>query len=204
VGKLRPRHEALWRELGILGGVLASACRVRRRKHERALLQLAAFWSGATGTFVFPWGEATVTLEDVAALAGLPLLGGPLRAPVAGRLEKDVGAIEVVLAVLNRSKKKKASYGGWVKHFLERAPEKEAAASADAGVGGAGEARELVEHGAFLAMWLSVFVFPGPPFNVVRREVFPIAARPGPALRGGKRGARPGRLVPRGPTPTRA
>jgi len=88
-----------------------------------------------------------------------------------------VGAIEVVLAVLNRSKKKKASYGGWVKHFLERAPEKEKAASADAGVGAAGEARELVEHGAFLAMWLSVFVFPGPPFNVVRREVFPIAAR---------------------------
>ncbi|XP_025792595.1 uncharacterized protein LOC112873764 [Panicum hallii] len=177
VAKLRPRHEALWRELGILGAVLASTCRVRRRKHERALLQLAAFWSGATGTFVFPWGEATVTLEDFAALAGLPLLGGPLRAPVSGQLEKDVGAIQVVLAVLNRSKKKKASYGGWVKNFLERAPEKEKAASAAAGVGGAGEARELVEHGAFLAMWLSFFVLPGPPFNVVRREVFPIAAR---------------------------
>ncbi|RLN39213.1 uncharacterized protein C2845_PM01G36700 [Panicum miliaceum] len=174
VAKLRPRHEALWRELGILGAVLASTCRVRRRKHERALLQLAAFWSGATGTFVFPWGEATVTLEDVAALAGLPLLGGPPRAPVSGQLEKDVGAIQVVLAVLNRSKKKKASYGGWVKHFLERAPEKEKEASAAAG---AGEARDLVEHGAFLAMWLSFFVLPAPPFNVVRREVFPIAAR---------------------------
>ncbi|XP_034571401.1 uncharacterized protein [Setaria viridis] len=176
VDKLRPRHEALWRELGILGAVLASTCRLRRRKHERGLLQLAAFWSGDTGTFVFPWGEATVTLEDVAALAGLPLLGGPVRAPVSGQLEKDVASIQAVLAVLNRSKKRNATYGGWVKHFVERAPDMGKAAST--GVGGAGEAAcELVEHGAFLAMWLSFFVLPAPPFSVVRREVLPLATR---------------------------
>ncbi|CAN6323441.1 unnamed protein product [Urochloa humidicola] len=175
VDKLRPRHEPLWRELGILGGVLASTCRVRRRKHERALLQLAAFWSGATGTFVFPWGEATVTLEDVAALAGLPLLGGSVRAPVSDRVEKEVATIESVRTLLNRSTKKKATFGAWVKHFVERAPEKEEAASA--GGGGGDEARDLLEHGAFLAMWLSIFVLPAPPFDVIRREVFPIAAR---------------------------
>ncbi|CAN6292874.1 unnamed protein product [Urochloa humidicola] len=174
VDKLRPRHEPLWRELGILGGVLASTCRVRRRKHERALLQLAAFWSAATGTFVFPWGEATVTLEDVAALAGLPLLGGAVRAPVSDRMEKEVAAIESVRAVLNRSKKKKAAFCAWVKHFIEHEPEEEEAASAG---GAGGEARDLLEHGAFLAMWLSIFVLPAPPFDVIRREVFPIAAR---------------------------
>ncbi|CAL4925971.1 unnamed protein product [Urochloa decumbens] len=175
VDKLRPRYEPLWRKLGILGGVLASTCRVRRRKHERALLQLAAFWSGATGTFVFPWGEATVTLEDVAALAGLPLLGGAVRAPVSDRIEKEAAAIESVRTVLNRSKKKKATFGAWAKHFVERAPEEEEAASA--GGGGGDEARDLLEHGAFLAMWLSIFVLPAPPFDVIRREVFPIAAR---------------------------
>ncbi|WVZ59681.1 hypothetical protein U9M48_009791 [Paspalum notatum var. saurae] len=170
VDRLRPRHEALWREVGILGGVLASTGRVRRRRHERSVIQLATFWCGSTSTFVFPWGEATLTLEDVAALVGLPLLGGPVRAPVSDQLEKDVAAIEVVRAVLNRSKKRKSAYGAWVKHFVERAPEKEAASAG-------GAARELAEHGAFLAMWLSLFVLPAPPFDVVRREVFPLAAR---------------------------
>jgi hypothetical protein len=181
VAKLRRRHEPLWRELGILDGILASTYRVRRRPHERALLQLASFWSGATGTFVFPWGEATLTLEDVAALAGLPLLGGAVRAPVSDSLEKDVAAIEAVRAVLHRSKKKKCSYGAWAKRFVERAPEAEAEAPPSAagggGGGGDGEARELVEHGAFLSMWLSLFVLPSPPFDVVHRVVLPLAAR---------------------------
>nr|CAB3499105.1 unnamed protein product [Digitaria exilis] len=171
VEKLRPRHEPLWRELGILGAVLASTCRVRRSKHERALLQLAAFWSGSTGTFVFPWGEATVTLEDVAALTGLPLLGGPVRAPMSDELEKEVAAIEGVRNVMNRSKKKKAGFAAWVKHFVESSLEKEEVLSAGDGGG------ELLEHGSFLAMWLSIFVLPSPPFDVVRREVFPLAAR---------------------------
>ena len=175
--KLRRRHEPLWRAAGILGGILASTRRVRRRHHERVLLQLAAFWFGATGTFVFPWGEATLTLEDVAALAGLPLLGGPVRAPVSDSLEKDVAAIEAVRAVLHRSKKKKAGYSAWVKRFVERAPEEEAAPSAAGGGGADREARELLEHGAYLSMWLSLFVLSGPPFDVVRQEVLPLAAR---------------------------
>jgi hypothetical protein len=68
-----------------------------------------------------------------------------------------------------------------MKRFLEHAPEEEAPPSAAGGGGGGGgadrEARELLEHGAFLSMWLSLFVLPGPPFDVVRREVLPLAAR---------------------------
>jgi hypothetical protein len=82
VDKLRRRHEPLWREVGILDGILASTYQVRRRDHEHALLQLAPFWSVPTGTFVFPWGEATLTLEDMDALAGLPLFGVSVREPV--------------------------------------------------------------------------------------------------------------------------
>ncbi|RLN17265.1 uncharacterized protein C2845_PM02G08860 [Panicum miliaceum] len=167
VDKLRPRHEPLWRDLGILDAILAAAYRVRR--DEGALLQLAAFWSGATSTFVFPWVEATVTLQDVAALAGLPLVGGPVRAPVSVELEKEVGALEAVRVVLNQSKYRKPSYGGWVKHFLERAPGKEASAA-----GGRGD---VVEHGAFLSLWLSRFVLPSPPLDVVHPGTFPVAVR---------------------------
>ncbi|RLM70044.1 uncharacterized protein C2845_PM17G05990 [Panicum miliaceum] len=84
VGKPRPWHEALWRELGILGTVLAVSGAATQARACVALVD--TFWSDATGTFVFPWGEATVTLEDVVTLMGLPLLGSPLRAPVSAGL----------------------------------------------------------------------------------------------------------------------
>ncbi|XP_039832843.1 uncharacterized protein LOC120693463 [Panicum virgatum] len=168
VDKLRPRHEPLWRDLGILDAILAATYRVRR--DEGALLQLAAFWSAATSTFVFPWGEATVTLQDVAALAGLPLVGGPVRAPVPGDLEKEVGALEAVRVVLNQSKNRKPSYGVWVKYFLERAPP-------DTGASAAGGRGDLVEHGAFLSLWLSRFVLPSPPLDVVHPDTSPVAVR---------------------------
>jgi hypothetical protein len=132
------------------------------RRDEGLLLQLAPFWSADTSTFVFPWGEATVTLQDVAVLGGLPLLGHSVGAR-SDELRRDVDALEAVRILLNRSKCKKASYAAWAKHFAEQPTEDNDG--------------RLLEHGAFLAMWLSRYVFPAPPFDVVRPEVFPIAAR---------------------------
>ncbi|KAM0845460.1 hypothetical protein ACQ4PT_056363 [Festuca glaucescens] len=162
VAKLRPRHELLWREVGILAAVLATTSWVRR--DEGLLLQLAPFWSGDTSTFVFPWGEATVTLEDVAVLGGLPLLGHSVGSR-SDELRRDVDALEAVRILLIRTKCRKAGYAVWVKHFAEQPTEAQ------------GDDTRLLEHGAFLAMWLSRHVFPAPPFDVVRPEVFPIAAR---------------------------
>ncbi|KAK1627627.1 hypothetical protein QYE76_001942 [Lolium multiflorum] len=159
VAKLRPRHELLWREVGILPAVLATTSWVRR--DEGLLLQLAPFWSGDTSTFVFPWGEATVTLQDVAVLGGLPLLGHSVGSR-SDELRRDVDALEAVRILLIRTKCRKAGYAAWVKHFADQPT---------------GDDTTLLEHGAFLAMWLSRYVFPAPPFDVVRPEVFPIAAR---------------------------
>ena len=171
VAKLRPRHELLWREVGILAAVLATTSWVRR--DEGQLLQLAAFWSGETSTFVFPWGEATVTLEDVAVLGGLPLLGHSVCSRPSDELCRDLDALEAFRSSLNRSNSRKARYGRWVKHFVEQPTEDAPTRGDDTG----GEVARLLEHGAFLAMWLSRYVFPAPPFDVVRPEVFPIAAR---------------------------
>jgi len=92
-------------------------------------------------------------------------------------LQKDVATIEAVWAAQNRSKKK-PSYGMRVKRSVARVlEEEEEAPSAGGGGGDDCEAHELVKHGAFLSMWLSLFVLPGPPFDVVRREVLPLAAR---------------------------
>nr|XP_020197482.1 uncharacterized protein LOC109783281 [Aegilops tauschii subsp. strangulata] len=162
VARLRPRHERLWRKLGILDAVLATTGWVRR--DEGLLLQLAGFWSGETNTFVFPWGEATVTLEDMAVLGGLPLLGRPVWSRLPDALRGDVDA-------LNRCTNKKPSFAPWVKQFVER-PTGEVAAAGR----GETEAAALLEHGAFLAMWLTRYVLPAPPFDVVRPDVFPLAA----------------------------
>lgn len=110
VERLRPRHEPLWREVGILDAVLATAAACRVRRDGGLVLQLAAFWSGATSSFAFPWGEATVTLEDVAVLGGLPLLGAPVTARLPGTLAGDVAALEAVRAALHRSKSKNSTY----------------------------------------------------------------------------------------------
>ncbi|RLN18846.1 hypothetical protein C2845_PM02G08830 [Panicum miliaceum] len=159
VDKLRPRHEALWREAGILHAILATTLWVER--DEGALLQLAAFWSGDTNTFVFPWDEATVTLEDVAVLGGLPLVGESVRKPPYGRARGDADALEAVRSSLYRSSwNSRPSHAAWAKHFSELPPEDGAH-----------------EHAGFLAMWLSLFVLPAPPFDAVRAEVLPVAAR---------------------------
>ncbi|RLN16241.1 hypothetical protein C2845_PM02G08850 [Panicum miliaceum] len=170
---LRPLHEPLWRELGILEGILATT-RVRRGG-EGALLQLVPFWSPETNTFVFPWGEATVTLEDVAVLGGLPLVRESVREPLSDKLQMDderaLGAVRDLL--MNRSKGT-----GWMKHFRirhqQRRPEETTAAAA-----GGRDEEQLLEHGAFLSMWLSHFVLPSPPFGVAvpEEEVIPIAVR---------------------------
>ncbi|KAM3278401.1 hypothetical protein ACQJBY_045956 [Aegilops geniculata] len=168
VAKLRPRHERLWRRIGILDGVIATTGWVRR--DEDLLLQLAGFWSGETNTFVFPWGEATVTLEDMAVLGGLPLLGGPVWSRLPDELRGDVDALQAVRVALNWSKSKKVNYTLWVKHFIE-----ETGAGAGAAGDGRGEAEAatLLEHGAF---WLTRYVLPVESFDVVRADVLPLAA----------------------------
>uniref|UniRef100_A0A0D9XY91 Aminotransferase-like plant mobile domain-containing protein n=1 Tax=Leersia perrieri TaxID=77586 RepID=A0A0D9XY91_9ORYZ len=167
VEKLRPRHEALWRKVGILDGVLASADG-RVLRHDAVLLQLAAFWSGGTSSFVFPWGEATVTLEDVAVLAGLPVLGAPVTAQLPGTLAGDVAALQAI----RTGSKKAYEQARWARHFLEQSTgmEEEKGEEDDADVA-------IVEHGAFLATWLSLYALPAPPFKSVRPELFPVAAR---------------------------
>ncbi|KAF7067886.1 hypothetical protein CFC21_073714 [Triticum aestivum] len=173
VAKLRPRHERMWRKLGILDGLLATTGWVRW--DEDLLLQLAGFWSGETNTFLFPWGEATVTLEDMAVLGGLPLLGGPVWSRLPDELRGDVDALEAVRIALNWSKSKKVNYTLWIKHFIE---ENGAGAGAGAAGDGRGEAEvaTLLEHGAFLAMWLTRYVLPVESFDVVRADVLPLAA----------------------------
>ena len=98
------------------------------------------------------------------------MLGRSVRAPLEGAPRGDVEALQAVRSALYQSKSQKPDHPAWAMRFLEPTPGKGPAARD-------GEAAQLLEHGAFLAMWLSLFVLPAPPFDVVRPEVLPIAAR---------------------------
>ncbi|TVU40133.1 hypothetical protein EJB05_13583, partial [Eragrostis curvula] len=160
VAKLRPIHAALWRRLGIHDAVLASTFRFRR--DASALLHLASFWCPHTNTFAFPWGEATVTLHDVAVLAGLPAAGAPLPAPLAPDWRPDEAALNGVRLGFNRSACKKAHHSAWIKYFL---------------TDHVSDVPLEHEHAAFLALWLTRFVLPGHPESTMRQSLFPIAVR---------------------------
>lgn len=171
VAKLRPIHERLWRELGIFDAVLASTYRIKR--DASAVLHLASFWSPSTSTFVFPWGEATITLEDVAVLGGFPADGSPVPAPLPPQWRPDEAALNGVRLGFNRSACKKAHHAAWMKHFLT-----------DTGMDA------VTEHAAFLALWLTRFVLPE---STMRQSLGSQNSSPPPEKlhRGGTGGALP-------------
>ncbi|XP_039800714.1 uncharacterized protein LOC120665261 isoform X9 [Panicum virgatum] len=157
VAKLRPLHAPLWRRLGIHDAVLTSTYRIK--PDTSLVLHLASFWSPATSTFAFPWGEATLTLHDAALIAGLPATGSPVPAPLQPEWRPDEAALNGVRLGFNRSACKKAHLSAWIKHFLTDHND------------------TVLEHAAFLALWLTRFVLAGQPESTMRQAVFPIAVR---------------------------
>ncbi|AAG29638.1 hypothetical protein [Arabidopsis thaliana] len=61
--KMSALHEPIWRKAGIFEAVNASTYKIH--KNTDLVLGVAEKWSPDTKTFVFSWGEATITLEDV-------------------------------------------------------------------------------------------------------------------------------------------
>lgn len=159
VDKLKPKHGALWRELGIYDSITASTYAIRRDLWS--IFGLLSFWCEETNTFIFPWAETTVTLEDVMILGGFSAVGEPVR--VRGDLEGEMGVLESAMLKevrkFNQTKCKRPSMSLWIKHYLEE------------GDGG------VIEHIALLSLWLSRFVLSTAPERTVGWHVIPIAIR---------------------------
>lgn len=102
----------------------------------------------------FSWGEATITLEDM-MISGCSVLGSPVFSPlVADEMKAVEEELNQVRMELQNSASQKARHSIWLKRFMDRGSE--------------------IEHEAFLALWLSRFVFPFS-FRTVSKSVFPIA-----------------------------
>lgn len=118
------------------------------------VLGLAEKQCPETKSFIFSWGEATITLEDM-MISGYSVLGSPVFSPlVADEMKAVEEELNQVRMELQNSASQKARHSIWLKRFMDRGSE--------------------IEHEAFLALWLSRFVFPFS-FRTVSKSVFPIA-----------------------------
>ncbi|GAV68625.1 PMD domain-containing protein [Cephalotus follicularis] len=111
-------------------------------------------WNPETNTLVFPWAEASITLEDVLILGGYSVWGSPVTCLVESRELMEIEE-ELVKArtELGRTPANKASQWGWLTKF--------------AGSG------SKIEHEAFLSLWLARFVLKKS--TLITRQVFPLA-----------------------------
>nr|XP_010923926.1 uncharacterized protein LOC105046877 [Elaeis guineensis] len=156
VHKLEPMYGDSWKKAGISEAIKASVYKIR--KDPALVLGMAAYWCEETSSFLFPWGEATITLEDVMVLGGFPVVGEPVR----GSLDGELAEMEQKLAAEHKKfykyTCKKPEQSAWMRHFVE------------------GDGDEF-EHVAFLSLWLSRYVFPAHPEKTVSLHMFPIAVR---------------------------
>ncbi|KAG5027241.1 hypothetical protein JHK86_023155 [Glycine max] len=63
VKQMHHKYEHVWIEAGIDQAIKASTFQIRR--NDELILEPAQRWCSKTNTFVFPCGEATITLEDM-------------------------------------------------------------------------------------------------------------------------------------------
>ncbi|KAK0600628.1 hypothetical protein LWI29_016888 [Acer saccharum] len=152
VEKMCSLHESTWKKSGIREAIWSSTYKIQI--NNDLVLGLAEKWCPDTKSFIFPWGEATITLEDL-LISGYSVLGSPF---FTGLETEELKEIEVKLnqarKELNRSSSKKPDHGAWLKKFMG--------------------SHSDIEHEAFLALWLSRFVLPGSS-SVIVQAVFPIA-----------------------------
>ncbi|CAI8596556.1 unnamed protein product [Vicia faba] len=149
--QLKPMYESLWKNAGIFGPIMSTKSHIM--KNQDLVYGVVEKWCSETNTFVFPFGEATITLEDVVVLGGYSLFGDPVFTPLEDQDMKEVEK-KLMLARQERSKKGMTSTSVWMDAFIDKSSE--------------------IEHEAFLVTWLSIFVFPHK-YNVVKSCLFPIA-----------------------------
>ncbi|KAL2453224.1 Aminotransferase-like [Abeliophyllum distichum] len=151
VDRMFSLHNETWKQAGIHNAILSSTCKLHRQ--DDIIFGFAKRWCPVTNTFVFPWGEATVTLEDIMILGGYSVLGDSTLGPLGDRdVEKSL--LDARMDIV-RSGLKKASQKAWMEKYMNNGDE--------------------TEHAAFLAYWLSRFVFASSVDNVIYKNVLPVA-----------------------------
>ncbi|KAF3966046.1 hypothetical protein CMV_009815 [Castanea mollissima] len=137
VEKMASLHQATWKKAGIYEAVLNSTYQIRR--DNDLVFGFGERWCSETNTFIFRWGEATITLEDIMVLGGYSVLGDSVFCPVESEEQKEIeNSLKEARREIGRTKAKKACQFKWLKKFMDSGSE--------------------FEHEAFLSCWLSRYV----------------------------------------------
>ncbi|KAM7269668.1 hypothetical protein ACFE04_025165 [Oxalis oulophora] len=157
IDNLEPKYKPTWKQAGIYNAIMGSKYQIE--KHPDFILKLVERWSPKTNTFVFSWGEATITLQDMIVF-GYSALGFPVFAPFEAN-EEMIGVEEELekarMEVRKSVSSKKVTQTPWLLRFFKSVDSE-------------------VEHEAFLALWLSRFVLPCASDTVMKYAI-PIAVR---------------------------
>ncbi len=106
VDKMASLHQATWKRAGIYEAVLNSTYQIRR--DSDLLFGFAERWCSETNTFIFPWGEATITLEDTMVLGGYSVFGDSVLCSVESEeLKETENNLKEMRAALRKTKAKK-------------------------------------------------------------------------------------------------
>ncbi|CAA7044397.1 unnamed protein product [Microthlaspi erraticum] len=137
-------HEATWRKAGIFDAIMASTKTIH--KDSALVFSVAEKWCPKTNSFLFPWGQAGITLEDVKVLLGFSDRGlqylttlDPSGKEIKAKLDQECEQIKKETGV-------KANQVTWAARFMDSGHE--------------------LEHVAFLASWLGHFVFPSRYYHI--------------------------------------
>ncbi|KAM5585683.1 hypothetical protein ABKV19_004872 [Rosa sericea] len=134
IDRLAGKYCTIWNQAGICDAIMSSKYETKFNKD--LVLVLAEFWCSESNTFVFDWGEATITMEDVMVLGGFSVLGKQVTRPIDGVLMETVEEMEKKKTELTRTPAKKAYHLNWMTHFMKLQDYKH-------------------EHVAFLSLWLA-------------------------------------------------
>ncbi|KAL8093395.1 hypothetical protein AgCh_035316 [Apium graveolens] len=148
VHNLKPKYQEIWKQAGIFEAILASTYKIPRNKE--VICSLAERWCAETNTFVFPWGEVTITLEDVMFLGGYSVLGALFLTPLPDECIGIFDSLKNSYHEVRLGCDGHASSSRWMEYFMCSGKD--------------------LEHEAFLAMWLSRFVLPCSSSEIVIRD----------------------------------
>ncbi|XP_074310512.1 uncharacterized protein LOC141646540 [Silene latifolia] len=156
VQNLEETHEPVWRKAGIFDAIKGSTYHIA--KSTDLIYSLVKKWCPDTNTFVFPWGETTVTLEDVFILGGFSPLGVSVSSS-SSSVEENVEGVENELIKLYGKLKNKDNHISqlrWQEHLM-----------------GCGT---QIEYAGFLTLWLTRHVFPSKNNWRIWQKVFAMAS----------------------------
>ncbi|XP_065862344.1 uncharacterized protein [Euphorbia lathyris] len=131
VQHLEDSYHSVWKRAGIYEAIISSTFKFQR--DNDVIIGLAEKWCLDINTFIFPWAEATITLEDIMVLGGYSVFGSP----VFGTQESK--ELEEIEEKLKAAKTEFCNRKAWIAMFM--------CSGSD------------IEHEAFLSLWLERFVF---------------------------------------------